>query len=77
MEKKEKQEINLKKLCKTLKKLIAEQKVKFGFNNDKLTNLDMIQLDYNKKEDRLELEFKEVMEEQMQELNKLVKDNFK
>ena len=35
----------------------------------------MIQLVYDKKEEILELEFRNVIKEQVQELNRLIKDN--
>ena len=74
-EKNEKQEINLKKFGKTLNKLIKEEKVSFKFYNDTLLKLDVIQLVYDKKEEILELEFRNVIKEQVQELNRLIKDN--
>ncbi len=75
MKKNEKQEINLKKFGKTLNKLIKEEKVSFKFYNDTLLKLDVIQLVYDKKEEILELEFRNVIKEQVQELNRLIKDN--
>lgn len=75
MKKNEKQEINLKKFGKTLNKLIKEEKVSFKFYNDTLLKLDVIQLVYDKKKEILELEFRNVIKEQVQELNRLIKDN--
>lgn len=75
MKKNEKQKINLKKFGKTLNKLIKEEKVSFKFYNDTLLKLDVIQLVYDKKEEILELEFRNVIKEQVQELNRLIKDN--
>lgn len=75
MKKNEKQEINLKKFGKTLNKLIKEEKVSFKFYNDTLLKLDVIQLVYDKKEEILELKFRNVIKEQVQELNRLIKDN--
>ena len=65
-------DIEMKKLYKLLNKLIKENKIKFDFYNGNNT-LDLLQLIYNKKDDTIELEFRNIYAEYIEELRKINK----
>ena len=62
----------MKKLYKLLNKLIKDNKIKFDFYNGNNT-LDLLQLIYNKKDDTIELEFRNIYAEYIEELRKINK----
>lgn len=70
--KKNENDIEMKKLYKLLNKLIKDNKIKFDFYNGNNT-LDLLQLIYNKKDDTIELEFRNIYAEYIEELRKINK----
>ena len=62
-------DIEMKKLYKLLNKLIKENKIKFDFYNGNNT-LDLLQLIYNKKDDTIELEFRNIYADYIDEFKK-------
>lgn len=55
-----------------LNRLINDNKITFSFYNKSL--LDLLQICYNKTNDTIELEFRDVMEEYLEELKKIMKN---
>ena len=51
----------MKLYLSTLERLIKEEKIKFSFYNNYLLNLDLLQIYYNKHNDKIELEFRDVI----------------
>ena len=72
MRKNKKTDIDIKLYLSTLERLIKEDKIKFSFYNNSLLNLDLLQIYYNKHEDRIEMEFRDVMVEHLIELRNLI-----
>ncbi len=72
MRKNRKADIDMKLYLSTLERLIKEDKIKFSFYNNSLLNLDLLQIYYNKHEDRIEMEFRDVMVEHLIELRNLI-----
>ena len=72
--KKNENDIEMKKLYKLLNKLIKDNKIKFDFYNGNNT-LDLLQLIYNKKDDTIELEFRNIYAEYIEEFKKLNSKN--
>lgn len=64
----------MKLYLSTLERLIKEEKIKFSFYNNSLLNLDLLQIYYNKHNDKIELEFRDVIGEQLKELKNIMKD---
>lgn len=55
-----------------LETLIKEDKIEFEFYNNFLLKLDLLQIYYNKHEDKIEIEFRDVMEEHLDELKRIM-----
>ena len=72
--KKNENDIEMKKLYKLLNKLIKDNKIKFDFYNGNNT-LDLLQLIYNKKDDTIEVEFRNIYAEYIEEFKKLNSKN--
>lgn len=72
--KKNENDIEMKKLYTLLNKLIKDNKIKFDFYNGNNT-LDLLQLIYNKKDDTIELEFRNIYAEYIEEFKKLNSKN--
>lgn len=68
------EKIDMKKLENLLNTLINANKIKFSFYNNSLLDLDLLQMCYNKKDDTLELKFRDVMGERIQELKEIMDD---
>ena len=74
MRKNKKDDIDIKLYLSTLEKLIKEDKIKFSFYNNPLLNLDLLQIYYNKHNDKIEMEFRDVMSEHLKELKNIFKN---
>lgn len=72
MKKKNEEEINMEILRDLLNKLINDSKITFSFYNNLLLDLDLIQICYNETNDTIELEFRDVMGEYLEELRKIM-----
>lgn len=59
----------------TLEKLIKEDKIKFSFYNNSVLKLDLLQIYYNKHNDKIEIEFRDIMGEHLRELKSIIRDN--
>jgi len=66
-------DIDLKSCLNTLERLVQEDKIKFSFYNNSLLNLDLLQIYYNKHEDKIEIEFRDVIGEYLRELKNILK----
>ena len=62
--------IEMKKIYRLVNKLVKENKIKFGFYNSQ-KSLDLLQLCYKKSNDTIEIEFRDVMSEYIQELRRI------
>lgn len=62
----------MRNVSNLLTKLINEKKVRFKFYNNSLLELDLLQVCYNKSKDILELEFRDVMGEYLNELKEIM-----
>ena len=65
---------DLKIYIDILNNLIKNNKVSFKFYNNNLLDLDLIQICYNTKEEIIELQFRDVMKEYIEELKQLTKN---
>lgn len=74
MKKKDEEQIDMKIFRDILNKLINDDRVKFKFYNNSLLDLDLLQICYNKTNDTIELEFRDVMGEYLEELKKILKN---
>ncbi len=72
MKKKNEEEIDMKIFRDLLNKLINDNKITFKFYNNSLLDLDLLQICYNKTNDTIELEFRDVMGEYLKELRKIM-----
>lgn len=72
MRKNKKDDIDIKSYLSTLERLIKEDKIKFSFYNNSLLNLDLLQIYYNKYNDKIEMEFRDVMGEHLDELKNIM-----
>lgn len=72
MKKENEEELNMRNVSNLLTKLINEKKVRFKFYNNSLLELDLLQVCYNKSKDILELEFRDVMGEYLNELKEIM-----
>ena len=70
MKKKDEEQINMKIFRDILNKLINDDRVKF-YNNS-LLKLDLLQICYNKTNNTLELEFRDIMGEHLKELREIM-----
>lgn len=71
MKKSNKTETDIKIFSDTLNQLIREKKIEFGFYDNKLIKLELLQICYDKSKDRLEIEFRDVVGEYLRELRKM------
>lgn len=62
----------IKKLYKQINKLVKDKKIKFSFYNSNRTTLDWLQLCHNKVDNTIEIEFRDVMSEYIEELRKIM-----
>lgn len=72
MKENKKQKLDLNIFRKILNELIKDKKITFKFYNNSLLSLDLLQICYNQKEDVIELEFHDIMEEHIQELREIM-----
>lgn len=56
----------------TMNRLIREKKIEFGFYNNKLIELELLQICYDKSKDRLEIEFRDVICDYLRELKNTI-----
>lgn len=68
MKKKNRTEIDMKLFSEAMNQLIREKKIEFGFYNNKLIRLELLQICYDKSKDRLEIEFRDTVGEYLSEL---------
>lgn len=69
---KNRKEIDVKVFRDVLNKLINDNKITFSFYNNSLLDLDLLQICYNKTNDTIELEFRDVMGEYLNELKEIM-----
>ena len=74
MKRKNEEKIDMKIFRDLLNRLINDNKITFSFYNKSLLDLDLLQICYNKTNDTIELEFRDVMEEYLEELKKIMKN---
>lgn len=72
MKKKDEEQIDMKIFRDILNKLINDDRVKF-YNNS-LLKLDLLQICYNKTNNTLELEFRDVRGEHLEELKEIMEN---
>lgn len=72
MRKNKKTDIDMDLYLSILETLIKEDKIEFEFYNNSLLKLDLLQIYYNKHEDKIEIEFRDVMEEHLDELKRIM-----
>ena len=72
MKKKDEEQINMKIFRDILNKLINDDRVKFKFYNNSLLTLDLLQICYNKTNNTLEVEFRDIMGEHLKELREIM-----
>lgn len=70
MKRENEEEINMEIFRELLNRLINDNKITFSFYNNSLLDLDLLQICYNKTNDTIELEFRDVMREYLEELRK-------
>lgn len=70
MKKNNKTEIDMKLFSDAMNQLIRERKIEFGFYDNKLIKLELLQIYYDKSKERLEIEFRDVVGEYLRELRK-------
>lgn len=75
MKKSNKIETDMKIFSDTMNQLIREKKIEFGFYDNKLIKLELLQICYDKSKDRLEIEFRDVIGDYLSELKELTLDN--
>ena len=73
MKMKNEEEINMNIFRDLLNRLINDNKIIFSFYNNSLLDLDLLQICYNKINATIELEFRDVMGEYLEELKKIMK----
>lgn len=73
MKMKNEEEIDMNIFRDLLNRLINDNKITFNFYNNSLLDLDLLQICYNKTNDTIELEFRDVMGEYLEELKKIMK----
>lgn len=64
--------LNKKEISTLLNKLVLENKIKFNFYNNDSTELEILQVCYNKKSDIIELQFRDVIGDRIQELKEFL-----
>lgn len=70
MKRENEEEINMEIFRELLNRLINDNKITFSFYNNSLLDIDLLQICYNKTNDTIELEFRNVMREYLEELRK-------
>ena len=75
MKKSNKTETDMKIFSDTMNQLIREKKIEFGFYDNKLIKLELLQICYDKNKDRLEIEFRDVIGDHLSKLKELTLDN--
>lgn len=70
----EKNEINMSEIHKLLNNLIKENKIKFDYYNSSLS-LDLIQVCHNEKNNTIEISFRDVLTERVQELRDIMAES--
>lgn len=71
MKKSNKTETDMIIFSDTMNQLIREKKIEFGFYDNKLIKLELLQICYDMSKDRLEIEFRDVVGEYLRELRKM------
>lgn len=71
MKKRNNTEKDMKIFSDIMNQLIREKKIEFGFYDNKLIKLELLQICYDKSKDRLEIEFRDVVGEYLRELRKM------
>ena len=66
------EEINMEIFRELLNRLINDNKITFSFYNKSLLDLDLLQICYNKTNDTIELEFRDVLGEHLEELKEIM-----
>ena len=77
MKKRNKTESDMKLFSDTMNQLIREKKIEFGFYDNKLIKLELLQICYDKNKDKLEIEFRDVVGEYLRELKMSKKKKLK
>lgn len=72
MKRENEEEINMEIFRELLNRLINDNKITFSFYNNSLLDLDLLQICYNKTNDTIELEFRDVMGEYLNELKEIM-----
>lgn len=72
MKNKDEEQMDMKIFRDILNKLINDDMVKFKFYNNSLLKLDLLQICYNKTNNTLELEFRDIMGEHLKELREIM-----
>ena len=72
MKRKNEEEMDMKIFRDLLNRLINDNKITFSFYNKSLLDLDLLQICYNKTNDTIELEFRDVLEEHLEELKEIM-----
>lgn len=72
MKRENEEEIDMKIFRDLLNKLINDNKITFSFYNNSLLDLDLLQICYNKTNCTIELEFRDVMGEYLNELKEIM-----
>ena len=70
---KNKKDMDMKIFGDVLNKLINDNKITFSFYNNSLLDLDLLQICYNKTYNTIELEFRDIMGEYLEELKEVMK----
>lgn len=70
--KRKNEEIDMKIFRDLLNRLINDNKITFSFYNNSLLDLDLLQIGYNKTNDTIELEFRDIMGEYLEELKEIM-----
>ena len=60
-----------------INKLIKDNKIKFEYYNNRQVPLDLIQICHNKIEDTIELKFRNIMQEYLDEIKEITNKNDK
>lgn len=60
-----------------INKLIKDNKIKFEYYNNRQVPLDLIQICHNKIEDTIELKFRNIMQEYLDEIQEITDKNDK
>lgn len=64
--------LNKKDLSSLLSRLVLENKIKFNFYNNDSMQLEILQICYNEKLDIIELQFRDIIGDRIQELKEVL-----